>query len=492
MVLNRSMGALIPVILKRYPDAMNVIATVINQTSNGAGFNMSQICSTVRDLFGTTRDLCNAPVGTMGSELKQVCVNSSDNATLIDGPLHGICSDVKPTDRPLTIKPTDRPLTILPTFPPIVSDFPSYNFTGSISNMSGGGNDFFVRPMLVSNSFFISIKALTGTILVAYRRKCKDHKGTFHEATLSCFKNSTRIILDTDAESLKIISMLGNIISLLSLIVLVAGFIVFKKHETLPGKNIMFLSCSMALAHLTQFILILVSKTAWACRTGAVVLHWSLLLAFASMAVLAYDSFRTFSKLRPSDPTLNRKRFKRNLIGSFAFATVIVFICLMIDIPGERFAGYGLNGVCFLSRFWANLFAFVVPVAAILLSNIVLLTITIIKLRKIKESTEKALKSAASAPNKRKKIVLSALVLKLSILFGLGWILAFIDSLHYNKGLRYLYTILIALQGFLVFLCFGCHHQCWVALKTKICKAHRRLPSQSATDTTLTTDHTAF
>ena len=173
---------------------------------------------------------------------------------------------------------------------------------------------------------------------------------------------------------------------------------------------------------------------------------------------MAYDFFLTFTKIRLVDLHVSKKRFKKYVAVATSSATIIVLVCIFIGIPDEDFSGYGVNGRCFVSNIWANLFAFALPVAIILITNVILMFVTIIKLWSLRESNRRAL-SSANSNSSRKNILLSVMVLKLSILFGIGWLFGYLDSLVSKQGLTYCYNVFVSCQGVFVFIAFGCHKE---------------------------------
>ena len=475
------------VLLARYPDLISIARAVLKSTESSGSLNMTEVCKLIETQVKGLKDSCNfsqfIAQGTL--HLPEHCDDNRYNSSLIDSKFASLCG-VPPFPvnysslannytsfldnyTPFPASSSPPPEIHLPV-PPVnfssvpVSLFPlSFNFTVPV------GYD----GEMPSNILFMAIKILAGTAVAANRRRCKELRGTFDDATLSCFKNGTLISIKPKVDkALQAISIVGNITSLVFLIILVATYVKFEKHKTLAGKNIMCLAGSLAFVHLIQLILVYAADTVWVCRAGAVLLHYTLILAFSWMAVIATDFYITFSKVRPVDQSERKRRFKIYLRSTFGFSTCLLIICLMIDISSERHSGYGLNGVCFISQFWANLFAFVIIVAVILVANVVLLTLTIAKLNSIMKSTSKAIVSSSSASStnskitKKRELVLSSMALKLSIILGLGWIFAFIESSYNNKALQYIYNIIIAFQGFLVFVAFGCHDKCWNILKT--------------------------
>ena len=134
--------------------------------------------------------------------------------------------------------------------------------------------------------------------------------------------------------------------------------------------------------------------------------------------------------------------------------TVIVLGCLASDIPEKRITQYGVDGACFIVGFWANLFAFVVPIGVILAVNLALMCYTVYDVAVLKRAT-----CQVSSAGNRRQIVITVLALKIAILVGIAWIMAFIDGFIFNKIVKYIYTIIVTFQGFFIYLAFGCRKQ---------------------------------
>lgn len=488
-------------LLTRYPDLITIARAVLKSTTSSGRLDMTEICKTIETHMKGLEDSCNLSQFIAQGELNlpEHCDDNRYNSSLIDSKFASLCGmpsfpvnyssfadnytsfpdnnytsfpgnytsfPGNYTSFPVNSSPHTEISTPLPdNFSSVpINLFPlSFNFTVPIGDDSE----------MPSNTLFMAIKVLAGTAVAANKRRCKELRGTFDDATLSCFKNGTLISIKPKVDkALLTISIVGNIISLVFLIILLATYIKFEKHKTLAGKNIICLAGSLAFVHLINVILVYAADTAWVCSTGAVLLHYTLILTFSWMAIIAIDFYITFSKVRPVDQNERKQRFKIYLRLTFGFSTGLVFICLMTDIPSERHVGYGLNGACFISQFWANLFAFVIIVAVILLANALLLTTTIVKLHSIMKSTSKAIASGSngsSKNSKKREVMLSSMALKLSIILGMGWIFAFVEGSYSSKALQYIYNIIVAFQGFLVFLAFGCHDKCWKIVKEFLC-----------------------
>lgn len=424
--LNQSEVYVFELTMRRYPGIIEVFRSILTQITAGDYFDESLLCDKMYQAISGMNDSCNRSQIEISRDinLTEAC-NEQVYANLINQKLSRLCN-------------ADLYMT--------------------------NGTNYTLR--YGSGSFFQAIKLLTGTASEATRRWCNEIGGTFEEHTFLCYKNGTAIKINPiKDESLRKTIIVGNCISFISLTILLLTYTKFKKYNALAGKSIMYLSTALLGAHLLQIIAEYLYENEWVCRTGGVILHFALLLAFSWMAIIAFEFYYTFSKVRPIDKYEKKKRSRMYVVTSFTVSVVILFICLMVDIPDERYSGYGLNGNCFISNFWANFIAFVIPVAVVLIFNVTLLSITLWSLRKIMRSTAESLKSSANTKTRRREMVLSIMALKLSILLGFGWIFGFIEASYDSKALTYLYSIIISLQGFFVFIAFGCHKECWSLVK---------------------------
>ena len=89
------------------------------------------------------------------------------------------------------------------------------------------------------------------------------------------------------------ITYIGCAISMISLISLLSIYIALPELRTLPGKNLISLSCAMFLYHVF-FLLTGQKDTANLCMAVSVLLHYFLLSSFCCMGVMAFDAKNTF------------------------------------------------------------------------------------------------------------------------------------------------------------------------------------------------------
>ena len=89
------------------------------------------------------------------------------------------------------------------------------------------------------------------------------------------------------------ITYIGCVISMISLIALLSIYIAVPELRTLPGKNLISMSCSMFLYHVF-FLLTGQTDKPYLCMAVSVLLHYFLLSSFCWMGVMAFDVKNTF------------------------------------------------------------------------------------------------------------------------------------------------------------------------------------------------------
>eukprot|EP00794_Sanderia_malayensis_P010889 gene10889-12045_t len=477
---NLTSQAELSALLYRFPNMFQILKTIIK---------MQESTFVVRTYNGTTETTDHS---INGSKSGSTFVNSTVDNQIAFGSVRNICAFIEHslslhsrcntnilqsdnqncTSKENNLK--DESTTILLA-----------SLGGICENAAGGGGT-------ASKYFLLAIKVLAKTVTISNQRRCKNIKGRFDAMKQVCLiqswnsrangntshnvnatKNYTTIAFNNSgkessfASSLRYINVVCHCCSLLSLGLLITSYFLAKDHFSLPDKNILCLSLSLCLSHAVQLLIVFFHENYAFCKTTGILLHWALLLVFFWMAAMSYDFFITFAKIRLPNADASNARFKRYLVVVVTTASTIVLICIFIGIPHQDYSGYGINGVCFVSTFWPNLFAFATPVAIILLANVGLLSATIFKLRALREASNKVLSAPNSQrSNSRKKILLSLLTLKLSFLFGIGWFLGYIDGVVKSEALQVCFNLVVSLQGTFVFLAFGCPRKALIAIKT--------------------------
>ncbi|XP_065055687.1 adhesion G protein-coupled receptor L3-like isoform X2 [Rhopilema esculentum] len=501
--LNDTAGDMLKLLLGKYPKFMEITAKVVNATTfnNTESLDEEYLCRLIISQLIATEDSCRkiaAPPkwcedtalnvtakSINGSSLQQLCSNVSTNAT------------TSTTSRPLTTTattttlPTTKIATTTKITPTLINitDFTGIppipvielelerpgggQGLGGVGGQGGGGGLGSSGPMppplpevvlekgtdVASTYFFAAIQVIARTTINVFEKQKVNAVKTNGTTT----NNLTTIVytvsrVGSDNRKYSILSDCGNSLSLVGIILLLLEYGLCKQRLSLFERNIVSLCCTLFVSHGLQLLLTHLNDVRYFCKAGGVLLHWALMASFMWMLTISYDIFKTFRGMHHVGSDRSSRRFKKYVIFVAMSATTIVLLCVFLGIPKEDFSGYGYQGKCFVAKFWANLFAFIVPVALVLLTNTMLMISTLVKLRSLQKKSKKMFTTDHSKNvSSRRKVVISVLMLKLSILFGLGWLFGFIANAISSNVLMFLFVAMASLQGFLVFLCFGCH-----------------------------------
>ena len=244
-----------------------------------------------------------------------------------------------------------------------------------------------------------------------------------------------------------------NIVSMIGLSLQLAIYAYFPVLRNTPGKCLMCLSGSLLLTTLLFTVGANQNEIEGLCKFIAIVLHYGFLAYFWWMNVMAFDIWRAFTMKSHSFHTGKRTISKRFLYYSlYAWLSPLLFVVLGIILEfanvdvlrpdyGKHFCWFGNpNGL---------LFFFALPVAIVVLSDIVFFVLTVRNIYRVTEST----KSLQKSKGDKKRL---GLYVKLAIIMGLTWVLGFLATLLENVVLWYIFVVLNSLQGLWICLTFIC------------------------------------
>ena len=501
-------------ILERYPGFYKIVMQVVNQTVlNGTRnqFNEAHICNVAKSTINSSQDTClaqststpylcsvtqNITEGAKTS-LSQLCSNNTGNASVPErspttllatsmGTTTLVPSTGTTTERGNTINDEimDNPVGKVPYSLP--TDWPITPQTNSSTSEATSPTTLPATVPLTptqkpgpppppepnrqvaSSYFFLAIKVAVKTAIISFERNCRIRMGVYVKERRVCIvsgnkelnetKNLTILYKARNGQSLRILNIFGNSCSIVAIILLIMEYLLCKSQFSLFEKNVTSLVLCLLISHMMQLLITFFNGNQMFCKASGIILHWALLSSFAWVSMISFDIFKTFSKTMRMDTERSKRKYRRYCIIALSASTVVTLICILIGIPTEDYSGYGHKGRCFIGKQWANLASFIIPIGLSLLLNIVLMIVTLVKIHAMQNRAAKTFAGKGSqSSSSRKKVVISFLILKLSVLFGLGWFLGFIDGVTNTTFLPFVYTGIVSLQGFFVFLCFGCH-----------------------------------
>lgn len=236
---------------------------------------------------------------------------------------------------------------------------------------------------------------------------------------------------------LVVISNVGISLSVVCLLLVLITYSLFKELRTVPGVNLMNLCLSLLLAH-SLFMAAGATHIHLICTSIAVLLHYFYLSSFVWMSIIAFDTYRTFSRTCHTRQRTGKLK-ARFLAFGWLPALVFVVICFSLDQSGLVAIGYGGRDHCWINNPRSNTFVFVIPVAFSILFNGLFFLLTVISIRKIKKQTQKV----GNAANSRRSMVL---FVKLAVLLGFTWIFGYLKILV-SSYFEYPFVILTSLHG---------------------------------------------
>ena len=247
-----------------------------------------------------------------------------------------------------------------------------------------------------------------------------------------------------------ILSLVCTIISLVCLAISFMTFCLFPKLRTLPGKNNMSLILTLIIAQ----AMFLVSSFAQlesgslGCKIVGVLTHFVWLAAIFWMNICTFHVFRVFTSIEALSVDSDLKSFVMYSAYALALPVCLVVINVVVSLVSSDMAEFGYGkSTCYISSEKMVGFTFGIPVGFVIITNLMMFAFFIYKIK-----TAPVVKK--DVKNERNDIIIFA---KLSTLTGFTWIFGFIYSWTDIELFSYLFIILNATQGVLLFLSFVCN-----------------------------------
>ena len=256
-----------------------------------------------------------------------------------------------------------------------------------------------------------------------------------------------------DNEALGYITFISFLLSILFLIFLLVTYILFPQLQTLPGKNLMNFAASLLFFEIfwlpSNFTEVRSDKLT--CTAMAIMEHYLLMASFVSMSVIAFHTCKVFARSLPA-PKMSkgqeRKLFCLYLALVWLLPGIFVAICVVLDDQDVVKLGYGESEICWLTENNAYTYFVTIPIAVLLLFNIIAFVIAAVYLRKHSQNT--AAKQASG--NRRSNLSIYA---KLSTLMGFTWLFGLLALVVTSTTVFwYFFVIFTSLQGVFVAMAF--------------------------------------
>lgn len=238
------------------------------------------------------------------------------------------------------------------------------------------------------------------------------------------------------------------ILSIICLILHLGVYIILKDLRNCPGMVLMSLSSCLLSGHIFLLIGPHVRHIYWMCYLCGVLMHFGYLSSFLWMNVMAYDIYRTFSEAHCRNIMKKKTYLKYSLycwITSLVVTTFSVCFDNLISTQNEFRPQYGFP-ICWFNQRKGLLVFFVLPIFILLMENVIFFTIAAFHIRTVSKQTKMV--------NNFSDKVRYFLYVKLSVVFGLTWLLGGIAGILRVGFLWYPFLILNGLQGVFIFIAF--------------------------------------
>ncbi|XP_044254851.1 G-protein coupled receptor Mth2-like isoform X5 [Tribolium madens] len=302
----------------------------------------------------------------------------------------------------------------------------------------------------------------------------------------------------------QLVSAIGMIISMPFLL------LTFIAYALLPDRNLhmkalMFYVINLMFSYLL-LVIIQLTESQFAevtCKSLGYFCLFFFLVSFFWMNVICIDIWWGFSGLRGftgSQKTAERKRFIFYCIYAWGMPVIHVLIVYLIDSVAKENSvlkpDIG-NGQCFLKRGFPELLYFYGPMAILITINVVLFTITALKIRKIKRETAMLKKEDSKRHSYENDRQIFNLYLKLLFAMGVNWSMEIISwaviwAEEAPEAIWYLTDFCNAIYGVFIFFIFVFKRSIWKLLKKRyytFIGKHHLAHSMTMTNTTRVTSY---
>ena len=187
----------------------------------------------------------------------------------------------------------------------------------------------------------------------------------------------TKEVDPVDKTALTVLTYVGFSISIVSLVFVLVTYSLFSILRTIPGINLMKPIVWSSCAHLVWLTGSGLTTNETVCTAIAIILHYSFLVSFAWMSIIAFDTWRAFSRKSYHLPKGCGRKKRIAVTMTIGWIPLVLFVsgCVALDQSNVVTIGYGGNKGCWINNSWANLFVFALPVGISLVWNAVFFTL---------------------------------------------------------------------------------------------------------------------
>ncbi|XP_048259459.1 uncharacterized protein LOC124146241 [Haliotis rufescens] len=268
---------------------------------------------------------------------------------------------------------------------------------------------------------------------------------------------------------LTILTVISLVFSMFFLSLSFLVYVMLSALRTLPGCNLMFLMSSLFLAQGLFLFGAGAIENRVVCKIMGVLIHYFWMVTFAWMNVCTFHVFRVFRNILSSVKLSDDKRIILLKYGVFSYLTPAVIVAITIVanyfLSRKSTIGYSdSHANCFLNPGLITLVAFGIPTVFTVVCTGAFFVCTVAALRR-------ASADRARVGKKETKVILN--LVKLSSATGLSWVFGLLGSLFSVEAFQYVFVILAAGQGVLIFLSFVLNKRVYKMMLRRCCPKQR-------------------
>jgi hypothetical protein len=245
------------------------------------------------------------------------------------------------------------------------------------------------------------------------------------------------------------VTLIGSSLSLAGLAYTLLTYTLLAPLRTLPGKMLMHLCVSLFLAQLVFVTALNKASDQQVCTAIAMAEHYLWLVAFFWMNTIAWNSMMTFTSKGLNNQSHKRKSLLYFTLYSWGVPGLIITACAVVEFTGLGGfqIGYGNDTVCWISDFYALLFAFALPVGLVVFGNVALFSCTMYSIYQVRQIAR-----ISKGDKDRQQFWL---YVKLSSVMGLTWMFGFLASVVGSPALWYVFIVFNTTQGLMIGMGFS-------------------------------------
>lgn len=241
-------------------------------------------------------------------------------------------------------------------------------------------------------------------------------------------------------------------ISVLSSALVTVVYSMNKSLRNVPGKNLMLLCGTLALAQTLWLTEANISPASRLCIVATIAGHFAFLSSFSTSGSIAIHSFLTFRRLAKGKlyDTSNTREFLPCCAYSLGLPAFWVSVCWILDRYEVISLRNETSKTCWLENSEGLKMAFLYPAALQLFVNITLLILTLQHIKKCTKASQKLQKRNGTMNTRHVGIYL-----RMSTIMGLSWLFGVFVVMFPNVVVfEYLFVVGNGFQGLYIALAF--------------------------------------